>query len=64
MQEAYRSEAATALSIVEPKHSDPLTKWNSTHEMCEDIVRNPIILESIMDSYSEEIGNLPLSTND
>jgi len=58
MRQQYRVEAAVAkLASKESTHQDSSTRWNSTHEMCADAFGKRVILDSIMDQYTVDIGH-------
>jgi hypothetical protein len=58
MRQEYCVEAVVAeLASKEPTHQDSPMRWNSTHKMCTDASSKRIILDSIMDQFTADIGH-------
>jgi hypothetical protein len=57
MRQAYHHEADLAgFTSKEPMHQNCPTRWNSTHEMGNDVFNKRVPLDHIMNLYNDEIG--------
>ncbi|OAE29031.1 hypothetical protein AXG93_146s1050 [Marchantia polymorpha subsp. ruderalis] len=58
IRQQYRIEALRSwLSSTKPTHVDLPTRWNSTHQMCDDAFRKRVVIDTIMDQYKDDIGH-------
>ncbi|OAE23763.1 hypothetical protein AXG93_4776s1480 [Marchantia polymorpha subsp. ruderalis] len=58
IRQQYRIEAfRSGLSSTEPTHVDLPTRWNSTHQMCDNAFRKHVVIDTIMDQYKDDIGH-------
>lgn len=65
MRCVIRAEAAAAgLKSTELTHPDPPTRWSTTGKMCVYLIGIGMTLNSIMETYSSDIGSNALITDD
>jgi len=58
MWQQFRVEVTAAkLASKQPTHQDSPTRWKSTHEMCTNASNKRVILDNIMDQYTDAIGH-------
>ncbi|OAE20506.1 hypothetical protein AXG93_948s1130 [Marchantia polymorpha subsp. ruderalis] len=58
IRQQYQIEALhSGLGSKEPTHADLPTRWNSTHQMCDDAFRKRVVVDTIMDQYKDDIGH-------
>ncbi|BBN07255.1 hypothetical protein Mp_4g02340 [Marchantia polymorpha subsp. ruderalis] len=58
IRQQYQIEALrSGLSSTESTHVDLPTRWNSTHQMCDDDFCKRLVIDTIMDQYKDDIGH-------
>ncbi|PTQ38991.1 hypothetical protein MARPO_0048s0096, partial [Marchantia polymorpha] len=58
IRQQYQIEALhSSLGSKEPTHASLPTRWNSTHQMCDDAFCKRVVVDTIMDQYKDDIGH-------
>ncbi|OAE21957.1 hypothetical protein AXG93_242s1410 [Marchantia polymorpha subsp. ruderalis] len=58
IRQRYQIEALhSSLGSKEPTHASLPTRWNSTHQMCDDAFCKRVVVDTIMDQYKDDIGH-------